>query len=402
MRAGASSFDLAIVGAGPAGAAAALGALLEEPSLRVALVDRAEFPRDKPCGDGVAPQVLDLLSDVGVTGLLEDRVPVRRLQLVHGERRVEREMARPAHVVPRELLDLRLHAEACAAGATAVLRRIGTVQEAEGHIALHGAAGTIEARLAIGADGAHSVLRRTVGSRRGPVAVAIRGYAPTPAYREGAQVIAFGSRAQPSYAWSFDRGDGLANVGYGELVTRDGSGATRASLLAELERLLPGAPAGGTRWRGHQLPLSTAHTPSPGRGRVLLAGDAAGLVNPMTGEGIYYAVLTGLLAGRSAARSLGEDGGRTAVRRYGVALRTRLRHNLRHTASAARLSRHRLFLDAGVRAAARDQAVFDDLVELGLADGRISPRVVRGLAGTFPGVLAASLPFPSRNPTGER
>ena len=61
----AEAWDLVVVGAGPAGSAAALGALAEDPSLRVLLLDRSDFPRDKSCGDGIAPHVLDALSTVG-------------------------------------------------------------------------------------------------------------------------------------------------------------------------------------------------------------------------------------------------------------------------------------------------------------------------------------------------
>ncbi|MFB9312963.1 NAD(P)/FAD-dependent oxidoreductase, partial [Nocardioides plantarum] len=99
---------LTIVGAGPAGASAAIGARHADPSLEVTLLDRADFPRDKACGDGVAPHVLDLLAEVGVTGLLDDREPVTTLSLTRGGRGVERTMARPAYVVPRAILDGRL------------------------------------------------------------------------------------------------------------------------------------------------------------------------------------------------------------------------------------------------------------------------------------------------------
>jgi choline dehydrogenase-like flavoprotein len=88
-------WDLVVVGAGPAGSAAALGALAVNPALSVLLLDRFDFPRDKACGDGIAPQVLDLLESVGVTGLLDDRTPVRRLALRRGELEVARDMARP-------------------------------------------------------------------------------------------------------------------------------------------------------------------------------------------------------------------------------------------------------------------------------------------------------------------
>src|SRR4051794_39945298 len=99
------SWDLVVVGAGPAGAAAALGALHAEPRARVLLLDRADFPRDKSCGDGIAPHVLDVLAGVGVTSLLDDWSPVRTLHIRHGPELVSRTMARPAWVVPRKVFD---------------------------------------------------------------------------------------------------------------------------------------------------------------------------------------------------------------------------------------------------------------------------------------------------------
>ena len=167
---------------------------------------------------------------------------------------------------------------------------------------------SIAARVLVGADGAHSVVRASLGSAgSGRRALALRGYSPTPDSRRGRQVIRYGDRRQPSYAWAFDRGDGLTNVGYGEFVddhrTLDGEGVTRAILLEQLDRLLPGSVEGGVGWRAHHLPLSGWRWRQPD-GPVLLTGDAAGLVNPMTGEGIYYAVATGVLAGRAASQAL--------------------------------------------------------------------------------------------------
>ncbi len=384
-------YDLAVVGSGPAGSAAAIGALRADPALDVALVDAADFPRDKPCGDGVAPHVLDLLAAVGVPGLLDDRVPVPRLRLVRGPLTVERTMARPAYVVPRMVFDERLRRAALAAGARPVRARVRGIEDQRhgeplalrlgrgndggtGGTGGTGGAATLHARTVVAADGARSVLRHALGARSGSTALALRGYAPVSAGREGRQVIAFGTHRQPSYAWSFDRGDGLANVGYGELLADDRPPPTRARLLEWLEDLLPGAPSAGADWRGHHLPLSGAAPLRPGRGRVLLAGDAAGLVNPLTGEGIYYAVATGLLAGRHAADSA------APLPPYTRELRRLLGAHLRHTALAATLSRRGAILDAGLRAAGRDQAVFDDLVELGLARGQLRARTVTALA----------------------
>jgi geranylgeranyl reductase family protein len=330
-------WDLVVVGAGPAGAATALGALAVDPSLSVLLLDRYDFPRDKACGDGIAPHVLDLLESVGVTGLLDDRTPVRRLALRRGELEVARDMARPAWVVPRKVFDQRLVEAAQAAGAHLVRHRAKTIDIRRDVVQVDHLAGSI----VVGADGANSVVRRAAGgvdrdgsaARRGragvgPVALAIRGYAPTSPEREGRQEIVFGLGRQPSYAWSFDRGDGLSNVGYGEQLISSRPHPTRAELLERLEELLPGASAGGTDWRGHHLPLSSWSW-RPRDGRVLLAGDAAGLINPMTGEGIYYAVASGLLAGRAAARAIKSGDAGAAYRRAAGRL---LGSHLRHTA----------------------------------------------------------------------
>ncbi|MCW2865988.1 MAG: geranylgeranyl reductase [Marmoricola sp.] len=369
-------YDLAVVGAGPAGAATAIGALRADPSLSVALIDRADFPRDKTCGDGIAPHVIDLLAAAGVTDLVEDHVPVRRLRLVRRGLSVDRTMARPAWVVPRSVFDHRLVSAARSRGADLVRHRVRRVEEGASSVVLDD---TFEAGVVVGADGAHSVVGRVVGVGEGPMAVAIRGYAPTRQDRAGAQVIVFGTQRQPSYAWAFDLGNGTSNVGYGEMLTRRGGRPSRALLMEQLETLLPGSTTGGHAWRGHHLPLSTWRGPRRAGGRLLLAGDAAGLVNPMTGEGIFYAVATGLHAGRAAAEALAADRGAGAARRQAELDQALLAGHLRHTDLAARLCRSGTVLDAGLRAAAADQRVFDDLVELGLARGRITATMAGGL-----------------------
>jgi geranylgeranyl reductase family protein len=375
--------DLAIVGAGPAGAAAAIGALAARRDLSVVLLDRAEFPRDKPCGDGIAPHALEALADHGVTGLIDDWAPVHRLRLERGQTSVSRRMRRPARVVPRTVFDARLLEAAVAHGAELQIRRVRSLDATSDGVRLDDA---LTARVVIGADGAHSVVARAVGRpASGGTAFALRGYAPTPPERTGEQVIVFGDTRQPSYAWSFDRGDGQANVGYGELIGQSRSAGqpppSRQLLLEQLERLLPGSTDGGRDWRGHHLPLTSPRW-RPAPGRVLLAGDAASLINPLTGEGIYYAVLTGLLAGRSAAVAISEQAPSSAGARYAAAVAP-LRRHLRHTGLSARLSTAGAVLDAGLGAAARDQGVFDGLVELGLAHGTLDRRLVTGLASAL-------------------
>ena len=393
-------WDLVVVGAGPAGSSAALGALTADPTLRVLLLDRSDFPRDKSCGDGIAPHAIDRLAEVGAADVVDGWAPLRDLELSRGDVRVAGPMRREAYVVPRRVLDARLVEKAVAAGAVLHRHRATSVTTEPGRAVV---SERFAAPVVVGADGAHSLVRTALlGRRRDQRALAIRGYAPTPPDLAGRQVIRYGERTQPSYAWAFDRGDGLANVGYGELLPRargDASPPSRRLLLEQLEELLPGMASTGTDWRGHHLPLSSWRWEQPD-GRVLLVGDAAGLVNPMTGEGIYYAVATGIAAGRTAARAVALGRGDDAGERHRTVVRAMLGTHLRHTWLASRLAQSPRIVDAGIRAAGRDRHAFDTLVELGLGDGRIGPRLAGGLLGALARPSLPSDPPPSRSHRG--
>ncbi len=372
-------WDVIVVGAGPAGSSAALSALRVRPGASVLLLDRSDFPRDKSCGDGVAPHVLALLRDLGLPGVADDYRPVHRLALGYlpgiGARTVGR-MSRPTRVIPRAVFDARLVAGAVRAGAHLARRTVRTVERLPDRVVLDG---TLSARVVVAADGADSGIRRRMGfSRNGPghVAVAIRGYAPVLPALADEQSIVLDRGDWPAYAWSFPIGDGRANVGYGEVLRR-GRPLTRAHLLDRLEVLLPGVSEDATGWRAHRLPLSSQRPRQP-PGRLLLAGDALSLINPMTGEGIYYAVLSGACAGAAAV------GGGDAGAAYREALRRRLGRHLRHTTAATWLAMHPMVVDGALRGTRRDPAAFDALVELGLGQGLLT---ARSLAATGAGML---------------
>ena len=371
-------WDVAVVGAGPAGCAAAAAALQREGGADVLLLDRRSFPRDKPCGDGIAAEALDVLSELGfdVDAITAGYPPMTRLRLQSPTGTVtERDMRRAVRVIPREVFDARLVADVVARGAVFQSRRVRTIHAAPGGTVLDG---ELRARVTIGADGAESQVRRAIGTpepRAGRVAVAIRGYAPELPGQDRAQWITMAARHWPAYAWSFPLGDGRANVGYGELLT--GRALTRAAMLNRMRELLPGVDPAPSTLRAHRLPMSPGR-PGIAAGRVLLAGDALSMINPLSGEGIFYAVRTGALAGFSAAH--GEAAGAT----YRQLMARTLGRHLSTTDIVARLSRAPRLIDAGIRAAASSQAAFDDLVRLSLADGTLTVRLLAGLVRGLP------------------
>lgn len=372
--AGGDVVDVAVVGAGPAGSAAALRVLQRRPDARVLLLDAAAFPRDKTCGDGVAAHVFDLLDALGVPDLrpLGPAVPGLRL-CSPGGRVVARTCERPNHPIPRAVFDAHLVAAAVERGAQLLRRRVRTMRLERDRVVLDG---EIAARVVIGADGANSTVRRLLGAPRTPeraTAVAVRGYTSTVRHPDEL-VIAFARGRYPAYAWAFPLLDGGANVGFG-VFDRRGAG-TRRALLEALAALLPGQDPDPATIRGHHLPLSTGPRHHPD-GRVLLAGDAAALINPLTGEGIYDAVASGALAGQAAL--VGAAAGET----HRGAMRRAFGRHRSHLAVLARLMPHTRFLDAAIDAAARDKAVFDAAVDLGLAGGTADRHALRQVARSY-------------------
>jgi len=330
MRTGAPGHDAdaIVVGGGPAGAAAA--ARLAARGFRTVLIDRASFPRDKVCGDFIAPAALAELADLGVaqteafraTSKMSDlALHVDGAQLtVMGIPRVDG-LASYGRVIPRLQLDAWILDAARHAGATVLDgHKVTAVQQAPDAITVRGdsAAGPwqLRTRLLLGADGSNSIIARTL---RGGVPprqdriVAVRAYFDDVEGPAGQGDVCFRSDSFPGYYWLFPGGGGSANLGVGMLVsTYPQSGRNLREMLlrliaedGSLQYRLRGA-----RMRGKVLghPLTTYNPRLPLIGdRMMLLGDAAGLINPLNGEGIQYALHSARWAAGVAADCLASD-----------------------------------------------------------------------------------------------
>jgi geranylgeranyl reductase family protein len=352
--------DLLVVGAGPAGVATAITAA--DRGLDTVVVDSATFPRDKTCGDGLTTGALRLLERLGLprSSLGVDAYSaVNEVMLISPSgRRVSLPIAADgnrAGVISRLRLD----------AALVDLARARGVDVREGHAVerldpiAHGvrvttAAGDeYEAGFVVAADGHFSHARRAWQSAAGPVLGewhAARQYFSGVADRR--LWVAFEKDLLPGYLWVFPLPDRRANVGFG--VLRDGrKGHELKALWADIlqrpvlrEILGPGAVAED---RVRAWPIPTRYEPrSLADGRVLFVGDAAAVVDPMTGEGIAQALETGML-GANAIADAGPDPQRVGDRyRRGVA--RALGTDLRFASALQRLLARPLVARAAIHA----------------------------------------------------
>ena len=316
-------WDVVVAGAGPAGSIAAL--VLARWGANVALVDKAAFPRDKACGDLIGPRGVQLLDDLGVR--VPDAGTGADLLVVGPSRRRARlpafggkSYADHGMVVPRRTLDDSLRKAALEAGATPVRARIsGADLASDGSVeALIGSDGRrLAADIVIGADGALSRVAQLAGMLNPDAALwgfAIRGYLPAEVPLPLLMLLDERPwHIYPGYGWLFPGDGGQANIGIGVGMGRR---RTPAALRPDLDRLCallrregdispnaqPGPITGG--W----LRMGGTGTPPAAR-NVLLIGDAAGLVNPLQGEGIGPA----MVSARAAAEAVIADPARAAA-----------------------------------------------------------------------------------------
>ena len=358
--------DVLVVGAGPAGTATAIH--LARAGASVLLTDRARFPRDKPCGGGVTGRALRQ-APCDITPVVERVVDTFELRL-HHRRSFRRTSAEPLIMMTqRRRLDAYLAEQAVAAGARfrdgAKVERIVI---GENGVAASVGGESVTADVLVGADGSNGTVAKAAGLNAGiDRGIALEGNVPWSLLDErrfaSTAVVEIGAPAG-GYGWLFPKGD-HANLGVGGWARE---GPRLRDHLARLARAYSVDPDAITDLRGHQLPMRRIGASTPASARVVLVGDAAGLVDPLSGDGMYEAFVSARLAAEAIVAGEPES--------YPAALARALDHHAGASWTAKRaLDRH----PAVCFWAARSPGVFG--VVAGLLKGDVShPDEARGLA----------------------
>ena len=325
--------DVAVVGAGPAGAAAAIG--LARAGRQVVVVDRSPFPRDKYCGDGLTTGALRLLEHLGLdpSSISSWRAATSLVIRAPSGLEVAYPFSRRgqyAATAQRRQLDSALVALARQAGAEVLdgCACEGVTVDADRVVLKVAGVGALHTRYAIAADGMWSPVRRMLGlslpAYRGDWHAFRQYYAGVGPRAAASMRVWFEPEILPGYVWSFPLPGGAANVGFGVSRATHRTGSL-ARLWHELRSrphiadvLGPGAtPA--DRPRAWPIPTRLGDLPLAAE-RVLFCGDAAGVGDPMSGEGIGQALLSGLLAAEAlAAAGPDDDAAARRLYRAGVA-----------------------------------------------------------------------------------
>ncbi|MCF8485823.1 MAG: geranylgeranyl reductase family protein [Rhodobacteraceae bacterium] len=337
--------DLIVVGAGPSGAAAAMEAC--KAGLRVALIDKAAFPRDKLCGGGITGRALGYIEAVFGPLPADLLHACGQVRMVAGAQEIcVLTDARTPSMTMRLALDGYLRGRAIAAGAEDFCgNRIADLDLGRGVVRLADGL-QVSAPIIVGADGVNSqVARLLYGRAHDPARVgfALEAEVSGPS----SQTMELDLTAAPwGYGWDFPKASGRT-LGIGGLAVHNGDLKPRFEAWLRAKGIEPAT----VTIKGHHLPFGEFRE-APGKDHVLLAGDAAGLVDPITGEGIGWAIRSGQLAGQAADAALRMNTPNRALALYQASMSDVLRE-LRRARMLSKLVYHPFMQHRFLRVLAR-------------------------------------------------
>ena len=371
--------DLAVIGAGPAGAAAAIAAARQ--GVDVVVFDKAPHGRDKVCGDGLTPRAVGALNELKID--LSDAHHIDGLRMIANQ--TVRELPWPATdrfpghgaVWPRKSLDAAIADAAVAAGADIRWQTEAMpILEGDRVVGVEAGGDRWSADMVVVATGAPGAVARLLGATKvpdEPFGLAIRSYVESPRHDSRHLEATLTMRdanghSVPGYGWLFPAGDGTVNIGVGALSTMKGFKDLNLNSLIDLYRdqVDPSWELGPylTKPRAWRLPMSTQRRHGPGW---VAIGDAAGLVNPMNGEGIDYGLESGMLAADLFVRDPA-----TARERYDHLVGEQFDAFLRTGRRFSFLIGHPWILNTGLRLSVGTQALADITLKVmgNLVDGQ--------------------------------
>ncbi len=357
--------DIAVIGAGPAGAAVAIQAARH--GARVVVFEKGSRGRDKVCGDGLTPRAVSALDDLGIS--LDDAHHIDGLRMIANK--TARELPWPSSgrfaphgaVWPRRRLDAHLVAAAEKAGAEVIwdTEALPVFDDHGRVVGVEAGGRRWAAALTVAATGAPGAVAKMLGNGRvegEPFGLAIRTYAESPRHADRHIEACLTLKDEhgtpvPGYGWMFPAGDGTVNIGVGALSTMKGFKKLNLNTLQDSYRSLVqddwqlGPDLEKPRaWR---LPMSAQRRHGAGW---VAVGDAAGLINPMNGEGIDYGLESGMLIA-----DLFSADPATAPDEYDRLLGERFDSFLRTGRRFSFLVGHPLVLRAGLRLAVGTDAI---------------------------------------------
>ena len=420
-------FDVLIVGAGPSGSNTAISYKNLNPDLKVGIIDKAVFPRDKSCGDAIGPGVINALKRFNNEHILDNEPEVISTSLFGPDNigiqnyipKVKNKDDSVVYVIPRYELDNRIFNIAKDLDVTSLEdTRYINYENIEDEQVLKVEIETsnkekkfIFTKLLVGADGANSRVRKSLNLKQNSdlhKAIAIRAYINSPNYleifKERTLMFEINVSALKGYAWAFPSKDDLINIGIGmplNLFKKDDMDINKMldSFITTLES--KGVVVNNLRMeKSYMLPFASSR-PKLSHDKIALVGDAGSMINPMSGEGIFYGMEAGYLLAKetfSSFNSQNENELNQNLKKYEKKLNQRFGKHFLSCTLARFILQSPFMTKRLLRIASVDKNTINFVVELLFDEARLTIKETFLL--TFKFILPfKTLKFFSKSPT---